>query len=275
LKHAFAQEAAVILQGKRCIIYGAAGAIGSAVARTFAREGAQLFLAGRTKEKLDALAQCIHAEGGSAHAARVDALDEQSIREHAHAVVEQAGGIDVMLNAVGFAHVQGVPFAELTFDDFQVPVQAYTRTIFLTAQAVARYMAPQKSGVILTLSTPGARLSGVGFLGNGTSSAAVEAMSRILAGELGRDGIRVICMRSDAIPEAVPVSHARAAFEGMAHKKGISVAEFLQERAEGATLLGRLPTLDQLSAFAAFAASDGASAMTGAIANLTCGSLQD
>lgn len=265
----------MILQGKRCIIHGAAGAIGSAVARTFAREGAQLFLAGRTQEKLDALAQELRAEGCSAHAARVDALDEQSVRQHADAVAEQAGGIDVMLNAVGFPHVQGVPFAELSYGDFQVPVQAYTRTIFLTAQAAARYMARQKSGVILTLSTPGARLAGAGFLGNGTSSAAVEAMSRILAGELGRQGIRVVCIRSDAIPEAVPTSHARAAFEGMARKMGISVAEFLQARADGATLLGRLPTLAQLSAFAAFAASDGAGAMTGAIANLTCGSLPD
>lgn len=263
------------LQGKRCIIHGAAGAIGSAVARTFAHEGAQVFLAGRTLDKLEALAGELRAAGGIAHAARVDALDESEVRQHAAAVAEQAGGIDVMLNAVGFPHVQGVPFAELSYDAFQLPVQAYTRTVFLTSQAVAPYMARQKSGVILTLSTPGARLSGAGFLGNGTSSAAVEAMSRILAGELGRQGIRVICIRSDAIPEAVQVSHARAAFEGMARKMGVSVEEFLRLRADGATLLGRLPTLAQLGAFAAFAASDGAGAMTGAIANLTCGSLPD
>ncbi|KQV61755.1 MULTISPECIES: SDR family NAD(P)-dependent oxidoreductase [unclassified Duganella] len=265
----------MILQGKRCIIHGAAGAIGSAVARAFAREGGQMFLAGRTLEKLEALARELRAEGGSVHAARVDALDQESVRLHARAVAEQAGGIDVMLNAVGFPHVQGIPFAELSYDDFQLPVQACTRTIFLTAQAAAFYMAPRQSGVILTLSTPGARLSGAGFLGNGTSSAAVEAMSRILAGELGHQGIRVVCIRSDAIPEAVPVSHARAAFEGMARKMGISVAEFLQARADSATLLGRLPTLAQIGAFAAFAASDGAGAMTGAIANLTCGSLPD
>ncbi|HEY0586111.1 MAG TPA: SDR family oxidoreductase [Pseudoduganella sp.] len=265
----------MILQGKRCIIHGAAGAIGSAVARAYAREGAQLFLAGRTQQRLDALAQELRATGGSAYAAQVDALDEESVRRHADAVVEQAGGIDVMLNAVGFPHVQGVPFAELSYNDFQLPVQAYTRSIFVTAQAAARYMVAQKSGVILTLSTPGARLSGAGFLGNGTSSAAIEAMSRILAGELGRQGIRVVCIRSDAIPEAVPLSHSKAAFEGMAGKMGISVEEFLQARADGATLLGRLPTLAQLSAFAAFAASDGAGAMTGAIGNLTCGSIPD
>lgn len=265
----------MILQGKRCIIHGAAGAIGSAVARAFVREGARVFLAGRTLEKLDTLAEALRAEGGSVHTSRVDALDEESVRQHARAVAESAGGIDVMLNAVGIPHVQGVPFGELSFEDFQLPVQAYTRTIFLTAQAAARYMVKQKSGVILTLSTPGARLSGAGFLGNGTSSAAVEAMSRILAGELGQQGVRVICIRSDAIPEAVPMSHSRAAFEGMAHKMGISVDELLKGRASNATLLGRLPTLAQLGAFAAFAASDGAGAMTGAIANLTCGSVPD
>lgn len=265
----------MILQGKRCIIHGAAGAIGSSVARAFAREGAELFLAGRTLEKLETLANELRAEGRNAYAAQVDALDEECVRRHADAVAEQAGGIDVMFNSVGFAHVQGVPFSELSYNDFQLPVHAYTRSVFLTTQAAARYMVPQKSGVILTMSTPGARLSGIGFLGNGTSSAAVEAMSRILAGELGGRGIRVVCIRSDAIPEAVALSHAKEAFEGMAHKMGISVEEFLQARAEGATLLGRLPTLAQLSAFVAFAASDGAGAMTGAIANLTCGSLPD
>lgn len=265
----------MILQGKRCIIHGAAGAIGSSAARAFVREGACVFLAGRTQEKLEALAVELRAEGGSVHAACVDALDEHAVQQHARAVAEESGGIDVMLNAVGFSHVQGVPFAELSYDDFQLPVQAYTRSTFLTAQAAARYMARQKSGVILTLSTPGARLSGVGFLGNGASSAAVEAMSRILAGELGRQGIRVVCIRADAIPQAVSVSHARAAFEGMADKMGLSVEEFLQARADGATLLGRLPTLAQLGAFAAFAASDANGAMTGAIANLTCGSVPD
>jgi 3-oxoacyl-[acyl-carrier protein] reductase len=69
---------------------------------------------------------------------------------------------------------------------------------------------------------------------------------RILAGELSPSGIRVICLRPDAIPEAV-----------------------------AGTLLGRLPTFTEVASFAAFVASDRAGAMTGAIANLTCGSLVD
>jgi 3-oxoacyl-[acyl-carrier protein] reductase len=136
-------------------------------------------------------------------------------------------------------------------------------------------MAKQGSGVILTLSTPGARMSGVGFLGNGVASAAIEAFSRILAGELGPSGIRVVCLRPDAIPEAVITSHTGEIFSGIAERAGTTVEGMLAERASTGTLLKRLPTLAEVANFAAFVASDRASAMTGAIANLTSGSLVD
>jgi 3-oxoacyl-[acyl-carrier protein] reductase len=259
----------MLLQDKNAVIYGGAGAIGGAVARAFAREGANVFLAGRTLTKLDEVARDIGAE-----TAEVDALDEQAVNEHADAVATSAGTIDITLNAVGIVHVQGTPFAELSLEDYEHPVTAYTRTNFLTAKAVARHMLKQGSGVILTLSTPGARMTGQGFLGNGVSSAAVEAFSRLLAGELGGSGIRVVCIRPHGIPEAVAVSHTRAVFEGPAAKAGITVDEMLTGLAQR-TLLGRLPTLAEVADFATFAASDRAGSMTGAIANLSSGALVD
>ena len=251
------------------------GAVGGAVARAFAREGAHLFLAGRTLSRVEAVAEEITEAGGVAEAAQVDALDEQALDEHADALAASAGGIDIALNAVGFLHVQGTPFAELSVEDYLHPITAYTRTNFLTAKAVARHMVKQGSGVILTLSTPGARLTGVGFLGNGVASAAIEAFSRILAGELGPSGIRVVCLRPDAIPEAVSTSHTGEVFSGLAELAGTTVDGMLAERASTGTLLKRLPTLAEVANFAAFVASDRASAMTGAIANLTSGSLVD
>jgi 3-oxoacyl-[acyl-carrier protein] reductase len=77
------------------VIYGAGGATGAAVARAFACEGARVFLAGCTLAKVEAVAGEISAAGGTAEAARVDALDEQVIEEHADAVAEAAGSIDV------------------------------------------------------------------------------------------------------------------------------------------------------------------------------------
>lgn len=103
---------AMLLQNKNAVIYGGGGAIGGAVARAFAREGAKVFLAGRTLAKLDQVARDISAAGGMAETSEVDALDEKAVDNYADAVAAKAGGIDITLNAVGILHVQGTPFAE-------------------------------------------------------------------------------------------------------------------------------------------------------------------
>ena len=261
----------MLLQGKNAVIYGGGGSIGGAVARAFAREGAKMFLAGRTLAKLQEVANDIP----DADLTEVDALDEKAVERHADAVAAKAGRIDIALNAIGIVHVQGTPFAELSLKDYAHPIAAYTRTNFITAKAVARHMVKRGSGVILTLSTPGSRMAGVGFLGYGVTCGAIETFSRILAGELGASGIRVICLRPDAIPQALPTSHARQVFQGFAERAGMSIEDMLAKRAATGTLLKRFPTLAEVADYAAFAASDRCSAMTGAIANLSCGSLVD
>jgi 3-oxoacyl-[acyl-carrier protein] reductase len=76
---------------RNAVIYGAGGAIGGAVARTFAREGAKVFLAGRTRAKVDAVATEISTAGGVVETAQVDALDEHSVARHVGEVAERAG----------------------------------------------------------------------------------------------------------------------------------------------------------------------------------------
>jgi 3-oxoacyl-[acyl-carrier protein] reductase len=262
-----------LLEGKVSIVYGGGGAIGGAVARTFAREGARVFLAGRTRSKLDATARDIANAGGEAEVAVLDLLDERAVRDHADAVATRAGSLDVMLNAIGIAHVQGQEFLETTLAEFEKPIAENARAQFIAAQAVARHM--KRGSVILTLTTPGGRWAGKGFLANGVFSATTEAFSRLLAAELGGAGIRVVCLRPDALPDAVERSGAREVFEGVSKRIGVPVQEMLAHRARTATLLGRLPKLAEVAEFAAFAASERAGAMTGAIANLTCGSLTD
>ncbi len=264
----------MLLQDKTAVIYGGGGAIGGAVARAFAAEGATVFLAGRTRDKLDRVANEIAATGGRAESAEVDALDERAVDEHADGVAASAGGIDIAINAVGIPHVQGTPLAELSFEDYAHPITAYTRTNFLTAKAVARHMVKQGSGVILTLSTSGSQMSGQGFLGYGVTCGAIETFSRILTGELGPSGIRVICLRPHAIPETVATSHVHDLFNGFAQRAGTTVEDWLAEHAPAAKL-GRLPTLAQVADYATFVASDRAGAMTGAIANLSAGFLVD
>jgi 3-oxoacyl-[acyl-carrier protein] reductase len=264
-----------LLAGKTAIVYGGGGAIGGTTARVFAREGARVFLAGRTESKLAAVARDIESAGGRAEVTALDVFDERAVAAHADAVAMKAGGIDIMLNGIGIAHAQGQSFAETTLAEFEQPITMTARSQFIPAQAVARHMVKRNRGVILTLTTPGGRIAGKGFLANGVFSAATEAFSRLLAAELGGQGIRVVCLRPDAIPDAVALSGSREVFEGFSRRIGIPVDEMLAQHGRTRTLLGRLPRLAEVAEFAAFAASDRAGAMTGAIANLTCGSMVD
>ncbi len=175
----------MLLENKNAVIYGGGGSVGGAVARAFAREGAKVFLAGRTMAALDAVAQEIAATGAVAETARVDALDERAIEEHIGAVAAKAGGIDVSFNAISIRDVQGIPLVELSREDFSLPIVTGTTTHFLTARAAARRMVERGSGVILTLSASAAPVAGSpepgrGMGGFGVACAAIEALSRRL-----------------------------------------------------------------------------------------------
>jgi NAD(P)-dependent dehydrogenase (short-subunit alcohol dehydrogenase family) len=264
-----------LLVGKTAIVHGGGGAIGGAAALTFAREGARVFLAGRTLTRLQEVADQIHAAGGEVEVAVVDALDAAAVDAHAESVEARTQRVDVVLNAIGLKHVQGKSFADQTLDEFAMPVIGYTRAHFIIAKAASRAMIRQGSGVILALSTPGSVLPGPGFMGYGVACAALEAMTRHLAGELGASGVRAVCLRADAIPDALPRSHSREVFAEVAAVHGLTPESMLAAHAERDTLLRRLPTLQQVADAAAFYASDRAAATTGAIINLTCGSLVD
>src|ERR1700761_7541779 len=106
------------LHGKNALVYGAAGSMGSAVARGFAAAGAKVFLAGQTLASLDALAAQIRADGGQAETAVVDAMDPGSVDAHVRAVAASAGSADVSFNAVSVPVTQGAPLTEMALDDF-------------------------------------------------------------------------------------------------------------------------------------------------------------
>jgi len=269
------EEGDMSLAGKNALVYGGGGAIGGAIARAFAAQGATVAVAGRTAASLEAVVKEIEAADGTATASVVDALDEAAVEAHADAVTASLGSIDVAVNAVGMAHVQGVPLAELSLDDFAAPIVTYTRTHFLTARAVGRHMAGQGSGVLMTVSTPGSKLAMPGILGFGTACAAIEALTRLLAAELAPSGVRVVGLRPDAIPEAAAAgSHSRRVFETASRAAGLSVDEMLAQ-VEAAAPLRRLPTLAQVADAAAFLASDAGAAVDGVTLNLTAGTMMD
>ena len=127
----------MLLENKNAAIYGGGGAIGGAVARAFAREGARVFLAGRTGAKLEQVAEEIRSAGGAAETAEVDALDEKAVDEHADAVAAEAGSIDISFNLITHPHAHGTPLAEMALEDFIPAIVTATRTMFLTSRAAA------------------------------------------------------------------------------------------------------------------------------------------
>ena len=163
--------------------------------QAFAREGAVVHLAGRTAGKLDAVAERIAEAGGRARTAVVDALDEAAVERHADAVLAEAGSIDVSVNTVGVDNGdQGVPLVDLSPAQFTAPIEAYTRTAFLTSRAAARRMTG-RGGVILTVSVPMARTPTALAGCFGAAFAAVENFTRQLAAEVGPHGVRVVGLR--------------------------------------------------------------------------------
>lgn len=141
----------MLLDSKTAIVYGGGGAIGSAVARAYAREGARVFLAGRTGPALEEVARTIRGAGGLAEVAQVDALDRAAVERHASSVADAAGGIDIAFNATSNSDVQGIPLLDMTYEDFVRPVTKAVTAQFVTATAVARHMKARGSGVILVM----------------------------------------------------------------------------------------------------------------------------
>ncbi len=258
----------MLLKDKKAVIYGAGGAIGGAVARAFAREGARVFLAGRTLATLDRVAEEIRSAGGVAEKAQVDALDEQAIEKHIGEVVERTGSIDVSFNAISIRNVQLIPLVEMSREDFLSPLVTGTTTYLLTARAAGRRMVERGSGVILTLSASAVRayVPDVYMGGFGVACTAIEALTKQFAAELGPRGIRTICLRLEGIPES---------WEGVSTEDWSAPTIEIEAQMKARSLLGRVTTLADVGNAAAFLASDLAGATTGTVFNLTSGTVVD
>jgi NAD(P)-dependent dehydrogenase (short-subunit alcohol dehydrogenase family) len=256
----------MLLENKIAILYGGAGQVGSTVAQAFAREGARVFLAGRTLDALDKVASGIKAAGRRAETAQVDATDPESVDAHFGAVVNQAGSVDISFNMIGLSDVQGEELAKMSLADYMRPIEIGTRTHFITATTAARQMTERGRGVIMAITATPSRLALPLVGGFGTACGAIEGMLRTLAAELGPRGVRVCWLRSAGSPESFGPDDPIRGRGGP--------ADYLQMLRQN-TLLKRFPMLAEVGEAAVLIASDRASAITGATANITCGQIVD
>ncbi len=216
----------MLLEDKNAVIYGGGGSIGGAVARAFAREGAKVFLAGRTRAKLEEVAEEIRSAGGVAETAQVDALDEKAVDEHADAVAAAAGSVDISCNLITHPSVHGTPMAKMAVEDYMVSVVTAVRTTFLTARAAARHMVGQGSGVILFFGGSGDPMRDYYIGGTQVAFDAIESMRRQLSAELGPHGVRAVTLKTGGVPESIPRAsgNARRSSRGTSWRRPCSAA---------------------------------------------------
>jgi len=269
MRATFAQKprlAFMKLTNKTAVIYGAGGAVGTALAKAFAQAGATVALTGRHREPLEALAREL---GGGATAAQVDALDEAAIEKH----LATLDRVDVSVNAIGIPQtgVQGIPLVQLSAEAFMNPVTTYVRSHFLTARAAARRMVGQNGGVIITHTANPARVA-IPLMGGMTPAwASLEVMMGTFSVEYAAQGVRALVLRTTGLPETGTIDevyglHARA--------MGITREQF-QQMLESRTHRGRHNTLAELAAAAVFVASEAGRGFTGTTLDLTGGMTGD
>lgn len=261
----------MLLRDRTAIVYGGSGAVGGAVAKAFAREGARVFIAARGADRLGATADEIRAAGGRVEVAPVDATDKAAVDAHLAGIIDRAGPVRLMFNAIDWGDTQGQHVADMDFERFILPVHNSLRTWFYTGTAVARHMAANGGGAIVGITANAGREAFSHTGGFSVACAAVEHYLRQLAVENGPDGVRVTWVRSPGSPDSPGV---REAWQLRADEWGWSFEQVATEFGKKAPLR-RVTALAQVADAAVLLASDLAAGMTMTMANATGGAQVD
>lgn len=263
-----------LLKGKHAVVFGAGGSIGSAVAREFATEGAEVFLSGRTQSSVETVAEQIVARGGNAQMHVLDTLDEVVVNQYIDGMAKRAGKIDIVLDATGpLAEEYGNTrlATDLPVDQFLVPLQTMVRSRFITARAAARQMVKQHSGVIIFVTGSPARPHVPGATAIGAAFAAMENFTQNLAFEVGPCGIRVVCLRTTANIDSRSIQDTTALIAG---RLNITKHQAMEQIAQYNFL--KVPsTVQDTANVAVLIASDRARMLTGTVVNATAGAALD
>ncbi|MBG6160761.1 NAD(P)-dependent dehydrogenase (short-subunit alcohol dehydrogenase family) [Labrenzia sp. EL_195] len=254
----------MLLKGKTAVIFGATGHLGRHIAARFEAEGAEVFRAGNRL-----------MESGSLKTAQVDATDESAVDAYLDKVAVTQGSIDVVINMAGAPPVNynhGKPAAEVTHEQFMMPLTVDTASQFVTAKSAYRHMSKVGSGVIILNTSTLAKVGSPWSPALTASHAATEGLMRSLAHEYGPAGVRVLGVRSEALPDSPTIEYT---FATMGANMGMGFDEMKDFIEQNKTALKKLPEASDTAAVFAFAASDMASFLAGTMINNSAGHIVD
>ena len=262
-----------LLTNKRAVIFGASGAVGTAVAKEFAARGATVFLSGRTANAIEQVATDIRGEGGVAYAEQIDALDEQAVNAYLDRVIQQGGSIDILLNVTGPQakdYGNATSTLDLPLEQYLLPISTLVPSQFITARAAARHMVRQQSGVILFVTA----VPSQGFTNAtaiGSAFGAMESLLRCLAMDVGPAGVRVVGLRSGPMVDTRTIKQT---YENAARMMEMPKEQVRAGNEKGSLLKSSSSTADT-ARLAAFLVSDEARTLTGTILNASSGRVID
>lgn len=261
------------LKDKVAVVFAASGDIAGAVAQSFSQHGAKVYVTAQNLEAVNLLAKEIKANGGYAEAAKVDALNEIEIDNFLNKVVTDNGKLDVVFNGIGanYSEMGGRPPTTVaTFEQFMAPMEKICGSQFLTSRVAAKYMMQTHSeGTILLLTAALSRSKLSNVAGITAASSAIEGLTRVMATEWGKDGIKVICICPGALMETKRIS---GWIDAAAKQYGMP-AEQLIAQYKSFDILNTSPTLKQVGETAAFLASETGVAFNSHIVDVDCGKL--
>lgn len=243
------------LSGKRVLISGGTSGIGLAAAQRFLEEGASVFIAGLAQAELATALETLRRHG-SVWGAAFDVSEEEDVAAMTTAAREALGGVDVLINNAGTAVRQ--PFLEISPAGWDRIIAVNLRGMFLVAQAVAADMVARGSGVIVNMSSTNGIGGEEGYAHYNASKGAVLLLTKTMAAELGRHGVRVNALCPGYI--RTPLNAAIAA--GLAGPQAGGEA-FDEVYARERIPLGRPGEPGEVAAAYAFLASDDASFIHG------------
>jgi NAD(P)-dependent dehydrogenase (short-subunit alcohol dehydrogenase family) len=252
-----------LLENKNALVFGAKGATGRKVAEALKENGAKLFL---SDINVDGIEQSDLGE-----IRKLDTLNEKDVSQYFNWFEKENVPVDIVINLSATnpsEYNHGKPAIDVSLEQFMIPLKTSTACQFLTAKAAYPIMAKQKSGVIIFITSTLSKVGSPFCTALTASHAATEGIVKSLANEWGTDGIRVIGVRSEAMPDTPTIDYT---FSTMGANMGMSRSEMQEHVEQNKTALKKLPSTKDTANVVVLAASDLANYMTGTIFNQSVG----
>jgi 2,4-dienoyl-CoA reductase [(3E)-enoyl-CoA-producing], peroxisomal len=232
-----------LLEGKTALVTGGGSGIGAGIARTFARHGAKVALVGRTREKLESVASEI---GGGSSVHPCDVRDYAALEKAIGDAASAHGGLDVLVNSAAGNFLS--PAATLSANGFRAVVDIDLCGTFNACRASFAHLSKQ-GGVIVSITATQADVPTPLQVHAGAAKAGIAKLTRDLALEWARSGIRVVAVAPGPIEGT----------EGMSRLAPAGAGETLKKRVP----LGRYGTIDEIADAVLFLVSPGGAYVTG------------